>query len=450
MLPETERHLLARTARLQRDGRLPSLVAGVVHDDGLAWWSGRGRVDGAAPTADTQYRIGSITKTFTAVLVLRLRDEGRLDLADRVDTHVPDAPFGDRTVGQLLAHVGGLPAELAGEWWERSPGADWPSLVDRVGGAQPPFAPGRVFHYSNVGYGVLGRLAEVLRGKPWADCIRTEICEPLEMRRTTVDPVAPAAAGLAVHPWADLVHDEPTPDTAAMGPAGQLWSTVEDLARFARLLLGDTGDVLRPDTLAEMATPGPLDATTGTWQAYGLGLQVRSVDGRVLLGHGGSMPGFLALLWVEPAERTGVAMLTNTTGGLDGTGALDLLTILRDREPVVVDEWLPGQPVAPELVDAVGPWYWGPYPFALAARPDGLLELGALGPGRRSRFRRADDGRWIGVDGYYAGEELRIVRGPDGAVAHLDIATFVFTRTPYAEGSATPGGVTGWRPGDTR
>ena len=447
MLPETERQLLARTARLQRDGRLPSLVAGVVHDGQSAWWAGRGRVDGAPPTADTQYRIGSITKTFTAVLVLRLRDEGRLDLADRVDVHVPDAPFGDRTVGQLLAHVGGLPAELAGQWWERTPGPDWAGLVERVGDDAAPFAAGRRFHYSNLGYGVLGRIVEALRGRSWADCARTEITEPLEMRRTGPDPVAPAAPGLAVHPWADLVHDEPTPDTVAMGPAGQLWSTTADLGRFARLLLGDTGGVLSPDTVLEMAEPGPLEATTGAWQAYGLGLQIRNVDGRILIGHGGSMPGFLAVLLVEPGERSAVTLMTNSTGGLDGNGALDLLGILRDREPVVVEEWLPSPNGVPDdLVDAVGPWYWGPYAFSLSVRPDGGLELGALGPGRRSRFRRDAEGQWIGTDGYYAGEALRVVRDGSGAVSHLDVATFVFTRTPYGDADVTPGGASGWRP----
>ena len=445
MLAETERHLLARTARLQRDGRLPSLVAAVVHDGQPAWWAGRGRVGDERPTDDTQYRIGSITKTFTAVLVMRLRDEGLLDLADRVDVHVPDAPFGDRTVGQLLSHVGGLPAELGAPWWERTPGADWAGVVERVGEAAAPFAAGRRFHYSNLGYGLLGRLVEVLRGRSWTESIATEILHPLEMRRTTTDPVAPAAPGLAVHPWSDLLHDEPTPDTAAMGPAGQLWSTAADLSRFAQLLLGDTGGVLAADTVAEMAEPGPLEATTGVWQAYALGLQVRNVDGRILVGHGGSMPGFLAVLLVEPAERTAVTLLTNSTAGLDGTGALDLLSILRDHEPVVVDEWVGGPP-ADDVADAVGPWYWGPSAFALVARPDGGLELGTIGPGRKSGFRRDMAGNWVGVDGYYAGELLQVVRKDDGAVSHLDVATFVFTRAPYGDAAVTPGGASGWRP----
>src|SRR3954469_22816768 len=99
VLPGTAYRLLSRLAEAQAGARLPSLVGGIVRDGGLAWSGGRGRVDGAPPGSDTQYRIGSITKTFTALLVMRLRDEGALKLTDRFDEHVTGTPFGDRTVG---------------------------------------------------------------------------------------------------------------------------------------------------------------------------------------------------------------------------------------------------------------------------------------------------------------------------------------------------------------
>ena len=118
--PTTARTLLARTARVQRDGRAPSLVAGVVRDGGLAWSAGRGDV--ADPHTDVQYRLGSISKTVTAVVVMRLRDEGRLGLDDPLEAHVPGTPFGDRTVGQLLSHLAGASSESPGGWWERVPG----------------------------------------------------------------------------------------------------------------------------------------------------------------------------------------------------------------------------------------------------------------------------------------------------------------------------------------
>lgn len=93
----------------------------------------------------------------------------------------------------------------------------------------------------------------------------------------------------------------------------------------------------------------------------------------------------------------------------------------------------------------LGPWYWGPVPLVLRSRPDGLLSLGPLdGPGRTSRFRAtAHDEEWVGLDGYYAGEVLHVVRGPGDAGPHLDLATFVLTRQPYegeVPGGADPGG----------
>src|SRR3569833_3569665 len=99
VLPSTARTLLARTARVQRDGRAPSLVAGVVRDGGLAWAAGRGDVP--EPHTDVQYRLGSISKTITAIVVLRLRDEGRLRLDDPLEQHLPGTPVGRRTVGRL-------------------------------------------------------------------------------------------------------------------------------------------------------------------------------------------------------------------------------------------------------------------------------------------------------------------------------------------------------------
>ncbi|MCW2531899.1 MAG: putative penicillin-binding protein beta-lactamase class, partial [Blastococcus sp.] len=99
VLPSTARTLLARTARVQREGRAPSLVAGVVRAGGLAWSAGRGDVP--EPHTDVQYRLGSISKTITAVVVMRLRDEGLVHLDDALDQHLPGTPFGDRTIGQL-------------------------------------------------------------------------------------------------------------------------------------------------------------------------------------------------------------------------------------------------------------------------------------------------------------------------------------------------------------
>jgi CubicO group peptidase (beta-lactamase class C family) len=436
VLPSTERRLLARTARAQRDGRAPGLVAGVVRDGGLAWSAGRGDVP--EPHTDLQYRLGSISKTVTAVVVMRLRDEGRLDLDDPLERHLPGTPLGQRTVGQLLSHLAGASAESPGGWWERTPGGS----LDELGLGEDDVVLGaaRRFHYSNLGFGLLGELVSRLRGAAWDDVVRGEVLAPLGMDRTTPRPVPPAAAGTAVHPWADVVLPEPEHHAGVMAAAGQLWATLADLARFAVFLLGDTGDVLDPATLAEMAEPAGVDSSAPGWSAYGLGVQVLRLDDRTLIGHGGSMPGFLAGVFVDRDERTGAVSLANTTSGLDAVVPA-LLAELRACEPRIVEPWVPFP--APVDLDLLGVWFWGPAPHVLRAVPGGLLHLGPLPGrgGRASRFTHRPDGTWLGLDGYYAGETLRI------AEDHLDLGTFIFTRTPYDPEAPVPGGVdeNGWR-----
>jgi CubicO group peptidase (beta-lactamase class C family) len=436
VLPTTARVLLARTARVQQEGRAPSLVAGVVRDGGLAWSAGRGDVP--EPHTDVQYRLGSISKTVTAVAVMRLRDEGRLHLDDPLDRHLPGTPFGDRTIGQLLSHLGGASAESPGGWWERTPGGSLEELAvtqdDVVLGAA------RRFHYSNLGFGLLGELVARARGTSWEEAVTAEVLAPLGMDRTTSRPVPPAASGFAVHPWADVVLPEPEHHAGVMAAAGQLWATLADLARFAAFLLGDTGDVLAPATLEEMTVPAGVDSSAPGWSAYGLGVQVLRMDGRSLIGHGGSMPGFLAGVFVDREEQAGAVSLANTTAGLDPL-VFGLLADLRAAEPRVVEAWTPSP--SPVPLDLLGVWFWGPAPHVLRAQAGGLLHLGPLPGrgGRASRFAPREDGTWVGLDGYYAGETLRIA--PD----HLDLATFVFTRTPYDPDAPVPGGVDdrGWQ-----
>lgn len=436
LLPGTARQLLARTARAQRESRAPGLVAGVVRDGALAWSAARGDV--AAPHTDVQHRLGSITKSVTAVAVLQLRDEGLLSLDDPLEAHLPGTPAGDRTIGQLLSHTAGLTSESPGQWWERTPGG---TLADL--GLAPehlPLGAGRQFHYSNLGYGLLGELLAALRGRPWGDVLRDRVLTPLGMTRTTLRPEGLAATGWGVHPWADVLHAEPEHFHGTMAPAGQLWSTLADLARFAVFLIGDTGDVLAPTTLEEMTQPAGVDSSAEGWSAYGLGLQVLRGGGRTLVGHGGSMPGFLAGVFVDRAGGDGAVTLRNATSGADGGLVPDLLDLLERHEPAIGGTWRP----VPATVDLalLGPWYWGPSPYVLSLQDDGLLHLGGLGrPGRSSRFADRGDGTWLGLDGYFTGEVMGVT--PDLLV----LATFVFTRTPYDPAQPVPGGVDerGWR-----
>ncbi|KUN81779.1 serine hydrolase domain-containing protein [Streptomyces griseoruber] len=451
LLPGTRRALLHRIAVAQADGRAPSLVAAVVRDGRAVWHGARTSVDGHAPDENVQYRIGSITKTFTAVLVLRLRDEGALDLEDVLEKHLPGTGAGELTIAQLLAHTGGLAAETPGPWWERTPGSLRPELADVLGEGTALHPAGRRHHYSNPGYAVLGALVERLRGAAWEDALRREVLEPLGLDRTSVRPQAPAAGGWAVHPWADAMQPEPTEEYGPMAPAGQLWSTTGDLARFAAFLMRGDARVLSAETLREMGTPATpaevADLTEGA--TYGLGMQIQHRDGRVLVGHSGSVPGFLANLTVAVADDVAAVVLANCTSGpLLGQVGADLVRLVAEAEPRVPEPWRPLREVDRSVLELAGPWYWGTSPSVLRVTADGLVSLGPLsGGGRRSRFRPNGDGTWTGLEGYFAGELLRPVRRPDGTVDHLDLGSFVFTRQPYEEGTAVPGGVDpeGWR-----
>ncbi|MGZ3116551.1 serine hydrolase domain-containing protein [Streptomyces sp. H62] len=451
LLPATRRALLHRIAVAQSAGRTPSLVAAVVRDGRVVWHGARTSVDGHGPDEDVQYRIGSITKTFTAVLVLRLRDEGVLDLTDALEKHLPGTGAGEATIAELLAHSGGLAAESPAPWWERTPGSLRPQLADVLGERPLVHPVGRRHHYSNPGYTLLGALVERLRGAPWEEVLRREVLEPLGLDRTSAQPRAPYAGGWAVHPWADVMLPEPAEDLGRMAPAGQLWSTTGDLARFAVFLTKGDDRVLSARTVREMRAPAaPAEAAdVMDGAAYGLGLQIQCRDGRLLMGHSGSLPGFLANLTISVEDDVAVVVLTNCTSGpLTAEVGADLVRIVAEAEPRIPEPWRPSAEADAAVLELAGQWYWGTHAFALRLTPDGGVSLEPLaGFGRRSRFRLNGDGTWTGLEGYYAGELLRAVWRPDGTVSHLDLGSFVFTRQPYDEGAPVPGGVhpEGWR-----
>jgi CubicO group peptidase (beta-lactamase class C family) len=452
MIEDRTRRLLdVRLARDQATERLPSVAAGLARDGELVWTGGRGRADSRTPDANTQYRAGSITKTFVAVTVMRLRDAGQLSLSDPIEDHLSlteiggSVPVAQMTIGQLLSHSAGLRAETAGPWWERTAGGPLTDLAaSSLGSDAVRFRRGQRFHYSNVGYALLGAMVAAKSGKPWHEVVAEDVLAPLNMTRTTTRPQRPYARGYAVHPYADVLLDEPEHDAESMAPAGQLWTTVTDLASFARFLAGEDAGILAQDTLAEMREPIVVSDGAGqAWtRAYGLGLELwNSASGIHYYGHSGSMPGFVAMLRITDAPGADTVLLaSNSTTGFGQSLSSDLLTILADQEPYLPAEWHPAE-VKDGLLEVLGAWFWGPAPHTLRLSGDELqLTRDGIG-GHGMRFKRADDGNWRGLDGYMAGEPLKVIAGPDGRPQALDIGSFIYTRTPYDPDAAVPGGV---------
>jgi D-alanyl-D-alanine carboxypeptidase len=437
----TARRLLAVLARQQVSSRLPSVVAGVVRDGELVWTGSYGDVPGDPP--DVQYRVGSITKTFTAVLVLQLVRDGRLDLAQPASDVLGDVGYADRSLRQLLSHSSGMQAEPNGSWWERSDGVDWDQLVAANDGSGRAFPAGQQYHYSNLGFALLGEVAARLHGTTWFDAVREQILEPLGLHRTTYHPVSPSASGWSVDPYAATLTAEPATDTRAMAPAGQLWSTVADLARYNAFLGAGHPDVLDLTWLELAATPQSGDRSHGLDYIYGLGFQLHRGGSGTLVGHTGSMPGFLAACLADRSRRTGAVLLCNATTGLEPGGlARGLLEELERCEPALPEPWTATRTVPPALADVLGVWHWGNTPIVVSLDRDGLVM--SEGGEVWCRFGTRDD-TIVGTSGYLAGETLHVERRADGSVGHLECASFVFTRVPYDPDAPIPGGHPGRR-----
>lgn len=465
--PEVDHALSTELIRLQHELRQPSLSAAISRHGRLLWAGTvgqRGRPDASGVATDpltsrTTYRVGSITKPMVGLALLRLAQDGGLDLDQPVRRRLPDWWVGEATAAQLLSHTSGLRAEPEGAWWERAGGPTWEQLA-----ANPPASvvpPGGPVRYSNVGYAVLGRLLETLTGTSWHEAVRTLVWEPLGMTDTGPGPSADAAEGMAVHPFADVTHHEPVAEYHAMGPAGQAWSTPVDLLRMAACISGrGSGRLVLGETWRRrMTTPVSVWDTPGmAWQtAQGLGLAIWNDGGRRWIGHTGSVPGFTAELKISVDTGDAVAICGNATHA--HFGALPLLEELQRVWPAQQTPYAPGpsHPAVASLAELAGAWYWGPVGMTvtLGASPTGapVLRLCHANTPSVVTVFEPDGPEWIGVSGgYWYGERLRAQyregqrRGDGNGPAYLDVGTFRLTRQPYQPDADIPGGVdpAGW------
>jgi CubicO group peptidase (beta-lactamase class C family) len=332
----------AAVERAVADGRTPGLALAVVDRDGSLAVRGYGYADVAArsPIApDTLFEIGSIGKMFTAIAVLQLVEEGRLDLHAPVEQYLPwfrvpslagAAPI---TTHHLLSHTAGI---VAGVDATPEPTFQVWSLREM----QPGSTPGERFHYSNVGYKTLGLVLERLESLPYPEVIRRRILEPLEMRSTAPAINHALRPRLAVG-YEDLFDDRIGHAGRPLAPAvwletdtadGSIASTAADMGAFVRMLLrageGPRGRLLGEASFAALCAP---HARPNPGLAYGYALLQRLIGERTFIGHGGGMVGYRSGLQADSALGIGVVVLVNGPGAAPMALAREVVDLAADR-----------------------------------------------------------------------------------------------------------------------
>jgi CubicO group peptidase (beta-lactamase class C family) len=309
--------------------RIPGLSAAIVADQELVWSGGSGYADLARrdpATPSTIYSICSISKLFTSLAVLQLRDQGKLRLDDPVAKHLSwfnikrtfsDAP--EITIEGLLTHASGLPRESDHGYW--SPDWVFPTreeIMNRLGNQETLYPAEKYFQYSNLGLTLAGEIVSAASGKPYADYVTANLLSPLGLTSTTPEiPLAERGHRLAVGygPWKREGDRKVLPvfQVRGIAPAAGYASTALDLSKFAmwqfRLLKNGGNEVLSANTLREMRRVHFVDPDFNTM--WGLGFAVQRNDNKTFVGHGGSCPGYQTALTMRDEDRIGVVVMTN-------------------------------------------------------------------------------------------------------------------------------------------
>lgn len=327
---------------------MPGLAVLVGRDGKILFQGGYGLADVAQKTPntpETKFRIGSVTKQFTAAAILRLADEGKLSLSDSLAKFFPDFPNADAiTLRHLLTHTSGLHSytEKPGFFGQVTRPIAPADLIASFQKDTPDFPPGTNFRYCNSAYFLLGEIAAKVSGQSLGDYLRTAFFEPLGMKDTGIfvnsTPPAGSALGYAVQDGkATLALDW---DMSWAGGAGALYSTVGDLFRWTEALHG--GRVLKPESLKAMTTPNPLPPGASGMH-YGYGLVVSETQRLRTIGHNGGLQGWSSNLVWFPEQHVTIVALANAMPGAP------------EAAPAVVTQALPKRFLAEEIARLPAP-----------------------------------------------------------------------------------------------
>ena len=312
------------------------VTVALARDGEVLWWGAYGWADpeaGIPAARETIYRTGSISKSFTAVLMAILADDGTVALDQPLESLVPEVaglqerpPGASPSLGQVASHTAGFAREpgLAGA--ATGPIETWTArILESIPATRYRTPPGTEYAYSNIGFGILGFAMERAAGEPFMDQVEARIFEVLGMQSSTFivgDALLPMLSkGHANNADGDVNTERPSQEHRGRGykvPNGGVYSTVDDLAAFAAGVMGRGVTPLLSDEMRTqvLSVQTPEDPESG----YGLGFSIATVDGRVFAGHGGSVSGYTAHLLFEPATGLTVVLLRNYNRGRTSLG----------------------------------------------------------------------------------------------------------------------------------
>ena len=325
-------------------GRIPGISVGIVRDQDLLWSAGFGHsnvASGRAADADTLYSICSISKLFTAISIMQLRDDDKLRLRDPVDEHLNwfdieqvHEGSGPITIESLLTHSSGLPRESDFPYWN---GPDFPfptreQMITRLKAQDTLYPSQHYFQYSNLALSLAGEIVRERSGKDYDTYVREHILDPLAMADTrTFYPQELHGEQLAIG-YTGIHRNqarEPVEPffTRGITAAAGFTSSVNDLAKFAswqfRLLEKGGEEILAANTLREMHRVHWVDPDWET--TWGIGFNVRRDEDITIVSHGGGCPGYITSFSMAPAQKIAAVVLTNAGDGPAGDLAVDIL-----------------------------------------------------------------------------------------------------------------------------
>ncbi|MGE0552443.1 MAG: serine hydrolase domain-containing protein [Gemmatimonadales bacterium] len=321
--------------RYLEDQHVPGASAAISRNGRIVWSAGFGMANlelRVPATPETRFRVGSISKALTSVAVAQLWDGGRLDLDVPVQRYVPSFPEKAHpiTTRQLGGHLSGLPHYNREDIVNRVHYESVTHALDKFKDRPLLFTPGERFSYSSFGWNLISAVVEGAAGVPFLDYMERRVFEPLGMTRTGPDRyeavIPDRTAFYVVHPDGKT-ENGPAVDNSDVWAGGGFLSTAEDLTRFGEGVQG--GAVVSQRGRQLLFTR--MTTTAGDSTGYGLGWRVRDLDGRRVVGHGGSHVGATAQLLLDPTNRVVVAILTNSNNRGLSDLADDLARLFAER-----------------------------------------------------------------------------------------------------------------------